>query len=1709
MGASAGHAKKGGDNEEQKFTNLEQVHPSCESLDLGSFKTERRATVNRWSEKEIIAEERRLNMGDQSPQQKNATSQGSRESAAAKDGMKSNSSSKLLRQATRSSLQGLERRTSLALVAMGYSSKNSDGTGKGKERLSLFGGSEFAPAGADQLSDEGFDGLWEENATGLEDRQLDEVRSATSLSSASWSDEDGQEDEEEGPPLVFISSRDVVLVHLIRSPLQVAVYPLWKDDNDSIIDSQRRSLSLEYTEASKTLQWNGKAYEHCNAGKEMTRNEIMFWSLLRSALSQPLNAFLELGSFQSQIDPKQTGPQLLELVRVGDPQVVIQLLKKGSMDCTYRGIGGSTCLHVACKRGVVEVLEPLLIQRADPDAQDRHGRTPIWYAAECGYAAVVEALMSNDANHLIVDTEKVSPLMAAVRRGKEETEKVLRKTMSHATVTDMHEAINLFDGPIFAPGPQGHVNRWDTWQLTHRLLDGYDAGSGSFKYKATRAVKVWQLIARPLLAMLTSGEPVPREELALAKYVLSDTGLINAVSQEAYTDGANADAELSAQRSAALMRDQGAVKHLGVGADTVEFRLHRALEWQGDTFHQVNGIGVERLDFIRHSSPTEMAKILWDWRVLSNLQDFIVLAHEHILEEKIVPSDDDSLSRIDFGKSTARFRSAALSLILISDARRVATELTLRLRTAFGSRVVLKHQADDFEMRRLATQKRNHLLATQNQFGQEYGQCEYLSAGGVCDIIQGKVVFSTGAELREAVEVIASWTLSKERMEVVHVLNGLHPTSAVQGGANMECGVVMKILLQVAGSERYHLADVQFLLQDFMHFKEYAELIHPILLKSAGEAGQEVKQLGAALHDQIPVKRKEAAEALGKLGARGGRYAAEVASLLKDRDLSVRCAAAEAIGLFGEAGSSHADEVALLLQDPLPEARLAAVAALGCLGDVNELHGAAGAAQAASIAACLQDSQATVRCAAARALGRMGNAVAPHVGALGSVLLAGCPDTEAAAVEALGQIGPAGVQHCAQMLKSPDPAVQCKAASALSQMGSAGTIHAGQLATIMKSSKSSTVRRASVEALGKMGDAGVQHVQEIAGLLGDKDVQASATKALLQLGPQGTTMAAALLKDSTQPAHVRSAAVATLGKMGDVAASHVEEVAALLVEPDIGVRTAACKALAELGDAGACHAADVAALLRKRYPEVRLAAARALELMGRRWREHVIAEILPLLHDEKIGIRCAVIEALGHMGDTGTSLVADVAMLLGHQDDSLRRAATKSLARMGDIGAREAAALLCDGSSGLRVQKAAAEVLAAMGDTGARHAAALLKLSEWGVQRSAAEALGDMGGDVNRKAVHAAALLKTSNPDVQCRAVLTLGSLGDAGARHSTAVALLLRDANISVRRAAAEVIGQFGERGASHAATLSLLLHDPDATVQCTAVESLGKLGSAGARHASRILRLLNGNTIDGTVRCAAIKALSSLVRFCGGAQSLERPESRLTERPESRLTDRPESRLSSRPESRAMDRPESSLSGAFPPSESVLGSVQGSDGKKPQHATEEEEMTPAIITAKIVELLKDPEPNVRASAADALGEMAADGVTKSPGDEEMQIQIEAQVEAIGALLTDSAPGVRRAAIEAVGIMATPGPWINDVQFLLQDAHPGVRRAAECVFKRLEADGVNFEEIAKDTGGGIHKEVLEEVDLEDEEDYDHEFEGSETEGQHEGSESGTEGESP
>ena len=89
---------------------------------------------------------------------------------------------------------------------------------------------------------------------------------------------------------------------------------------------------------------------------------------------------------------------LLKAARGGYETEVRQLVACGS-DMTITDRHGRTPLHYAADRGHAAVVEQLLAARAAVDAKDKHGgETPLHRAASEGRVAVVEQLLAVGAN---------------------------------------------------------------------------------------------------------------------------------------------------------------------------------------------------------------------------------------------------------------------------------------------------------------------------------------------------------------------------------------------------------------------------------------------------------------------------------------------------------------------------------------------------------------------------------------------------------------------------------------------------------------------------------------------------------------------------------------------------------------------------------------------------------------------------------------------------------------------------------------------------------------------------------------------------------------------------------------------------------------------------------------------------------------------------------------------------------------------------------------------------------------------------------------------------------------------------------------------------------------------------------------------------------------------------------------------------------------
>jgi len=167
------------------------------------------------------------------------------------------------------------------------------------------------------------------------------------------------------------------------------------------------------------------------------------------------------------------------------------------------------------------------------------------------------------------------------------------------------------------------------------------------------------------------------------------------------------------------------------------------------------------------------------------------------------------------------------------------------------------------------------------------------------------------------------------------------------------------------------------------------------------KAREDVEGLIRALKDSNPYVRKEAAEALGKIGDE--RAVEPLIEALKDSYLAVRWKAAEALSKIGERAAGPLIEA---LKDSDEYVRMGAAGALGEIGDSRAVE---------PLIEALKDSNADVRSSAAIALGEIGDRRA--VGPLIEALKDSNEFVREEAAEALGEIVKKAKMECESLIE--------------------------------------------------------------------------------------------------------------------------------------------------------------------------------------------------------------------------------------------------------------------------------------------------------------------------------------------------------------------------------------------------------------------------------------------------------------------------------------------------------------------------------------------------------------------------------------------------------------------------------------------------------------------------------------------------------------------
>ena len=386
-----------------------------------------------------------------------------------------------------------------------------------------------------------------------------------------------------------------------------------------------------------------------------------------------------------------------------------------------------------------------------------------------------------------------------------------------------------------------------------------------------------------------------------------------------------------------------------------------------------------------------------------------------------------------------------------------------------------------------------------------------------------------------------------------------------------------------------------------------------------------------------------AAKAVGAMGSRASRAKTDLAELLKHKDGRVRTAAAEAIGMIGSAASRSATQLAELLQDNDADTRAAAARSLGQMGR-------RAADQSSRLVQALDDEDPRVRDAASAALVEIGKpavkvlirslsrgdpiflqAVIDTLGRLGS-------DAVPELIDVLGD-------NDGLVL------VRQYAAAALARSTETDKRIVPALIEALDA-KSADVRGAAIDALGEMGPAAVGAVSRIIALTADQNetlyIRESAIGALAAVAPMDAAANRALVStvaDSNPRIH--DAAVSALvsiraGQLGE--SDMTARLAMLLQALNQGNAAERLDSANRIGDLGPYAVTAVPALTgilaqRDNDAALRAAAAASLGLIGP-GAEASVPELVRCLEEDDVGLRDTALIALERIGPQTQSIPA-------------------------------------------------------------------------------------------------------------------------------------------------------------------------------------------------------------------------------------------------------------------------------------------------------------------------------------------------------------------------------------------------------------------------------------------------------------------------------------
>jgi len=391
------------------------------------------------------------------------------------------------------------------------------------------------------------------------------------------------------------------------------------------------------------------------------------------------------------------------------------------------------------------------------------------------------------------------------------------------------------------------------------------------------------------------------------------------------------------------------------------------------------------------------------------------------------------------------------------------------------------------------------------------------------------------------------------------------------------------------------------------------------------------------LEDTDEIKRRFAATTLMQLGqAEALVHVTDFLAALKDVDAGVRYWAIVYLsGAKNFSGPSpvaeHTEELVPMLQDEDPGIRYWTIEALGA-------QGFASIPQLNDLLKMIEDSDPHCRIAAAKAVARVGPDLCDQVAEiLCQSLEAEEPFFRISGIEGLGYLQEAGLQYTEQL---------CKALN----------------------DKHAPVRVAAAEALAMLGkDA----VAEAAARLAkaqcsdpDKDVREAVGTALKLLDYSGA------LED--EDVDLRRYAAEMVSKSGLSAADHAEVLETmLLAEEDEAIRGFVAEAFSNMGPKAAEFSVTLKMALQDTNPDVWPPVVRALARHAPEDIPEVLDTVAEFLASEDPNCRTRAVDAIGAARDAAMKHLDRIVPLMEDEEVQVRLAVIKALISVGQRGVRK------------------------------------------------------------------------------------------------------------------------------------------------------------------------------------------------------------------------------------------------------------------------------------------------------------------------------------------------------------------------------------------------------------------------------------------------------